>query len=179
MISDYINNRPSEKISSPQSSERDLNSRVYFITIISKQNLATNPEKVLLRALQQYIITTSWKTGLTGDIALYNTNPPKKIKVPHEITRQLQAIENYAKNPCRETAEEAITCAFKKIPERFLRKKQSTLSHLQNFFRPGLIKKFYSRFRPDIKNRQQLIKMLDLNNHLAATKLLNSLLPTQ
>lgn len=179
MISDYIDNHSSKNIASPELNERSLKSRVYFISILSKQNLPTNPEKVLLRALQQYIINTPWKTGLKDDIALCGTDSLKKIKIPHEITPQLQAIEIYAKNPCKETAEEAITCAFQNFPEQFLRKKPSTLSYLQNFFKTGLINKFYSRFRPDIKNRQQLIKMLDLDNHLAATKLLNSLLPTQ
>jgi hypothetical protein len=177
MIYNY-NNKGSAIVSAPQS-DTHLQSRVLFITIIDKQDLQTNPQKNLLRALQQYIISTSWETGLNGDIALYYTNPTKKIKIPHDIASQLQAIEIYASNPDEKTIRKAIISAFKDIPENFFRKKSSASSWIRNFFRPNLTEKYYSKFKPGLRHRNQLITMLKLDIHSDAAKLLEFLHPPE
>lgn len=175
MTYDYSNNS-SPAPAKPQSDKTDLQSRVLFITILGKQDLQNNPEKTLLRALQQYIISTSWKTGLTGDIALYYTNPPKKVKIPHAIASQLKAIECYAMHPDHDTAGKAIISVFKDIPECYFKRKSSLVSWLGKLFKPNLTEQYYSKFKPDLKHRHQLIKMLKLDMQSDAAKLLDSLL---
>lgn len=178
MISDYRNEGPTTPVAS-QSSKAHLQSRVLFITILDKQDLQTNPKKTLLRALQQYIISTKWKTGLNGDIALYYTNPQKKIKIPHDIASQLQAIESYAINPDEESGQKALISVFKDIPENFFKRQSSSISWLRNFFRPNLTEKYYAKFKPGVRHRNQLLKMLKLDTHSDAARLLDSLLPPE
>lgn len=180
MTYDYIDNQsPGFNASSSQPHKTDLNARVIFIHLIGKQDYYTSPEKALLRALQQYIISTRWKTGLQGDIILYNKGRLRKAKIPHDISGQLKSIETYTEAPCKEKARDTIITVFNDIPECFLRKNHSIYSWLKRFLNPDLTTKYYAKFQLDTHSRNQLIQTLELDMHVQAIKLLDSLLPVK
>ena len=50
---------------------------------------------------------------------------------------------------------------------------------LRNFIRPNLTEKYYAKFKPDLKHRNQLLTMLKIDLHSDAAKLLDSLQPPE